>query len=165
MIFSLHIDANSLSELRARAQAALELEGSGATVQAKQNATVESTPAEVVKDAPMEAAKAPAVEANVKKGGKKTAAEPKSEPAETKPAESKANGATATIDELRAVFNDFVTKFGLAKAQDEGPRILERIFGSGVVQMSAVPNDPHKLAEAVAAVKAALAEGQGGLLG
>lgn len=60
--------------------------------------------------------------------------------------------ATATIDDVRNAMGAYVKAFGMAAAQEDGPKLLVSLFGEGVTKISAIPNDAASYAKALAAV-------------
>lgn len=46
-----------------------------------------------------------------------------------------------TADDVRRAMGDYVKKFGMAAAQEDGPALLKGLFGEGVGKISAIPAD------------------------
>lgn len=57
----------------------------------------------------------------------------------------------ATLDDIRNALGDYVKLFGMAAAQEDGPKVISLVCGDGVTQISKIPDD--KVAKALAGVK------------
>ncbi len=58
-----------------------------------------------------------------------------------------------THDDVRAALQKYVTRFGMAAAMEDGPKVFTMLFGDEVVKVSAVPSDQDSLAKAVAGIE------------
>lgn len=56
-------------------------------------------------------------------------------------------------DDVRAALQKYVTRFGMAAAMEDGPKVFTMLFGDEVVKVSAVPADQDSLAKAVAGIE------------
>lgn len=56
-------------------------------------------------------------------------------------------------DDVRAALQKYVTRFGMAAAMEDGPKVFTMLFGDEVVKVSAVPADRDSLAKAVAGIE------------
>jgi len=63
-----------------------------------------------------------------------------------------------TADAVKAAFDQYVNRFGVAAAQEDGPQLLDRVFGVGVIRrVRDVPTDDQgKLGRIIAAVEGAI---------
>lgn len=61
--------------------------------------------------------------------------------------------ADATLDDVRGALGDYVAKFGMAAAQEDGPKVLKLLFGDGVAKISTIPEGADNFARAVAGVR------------
>lgn len=57
-----------------------------------------------------------------------------------------------THDDVRNALSAYVDKFGMAAAQEDGPKVLQLIFGEGVTKVSQVPGDQDSFAKAVSGI-------------
>ena len=160
MTVVLHIEADTLAELRRASAVALGLVDqitAAAPIEVKAPDTgVEANGPE--REQEPEAKPEPAR----KQRGRKAEAEPKADPkAEVKTGpkpepESKRPGLLSR-DDVRSVFNRYVHEFGVAATQEDGPKLLARAFGNGLARIVDVPEDNQaKLQEVIAAVHAAI---------
>jgi hypothetical protein len=62
-----------------------------------------------------------------------------------------AGGGAKTLDDVRAALGKYVKAFGMAAAQEDGPRVLSMVCGDDVVKISAVPDD--KIAAVIAGIE------------
>jgi hypothetical protein len=62
-----------------------------------------------------------------------------------------AGGGAKTLDDVRAALGKYVKAFGMAAAQEDGPRVLSMVCGDGVTKISAVPDD--KIAAVIAGIE------------
>lgn len=58
-----------------------------------------------------------------------------------------------THDDVRAALQKYVTRFGMAAAMEDGPKVFTMLFGDEVVKVSAVPADQDSLGKAVAGIE------------
>ena len=58
-----------------------------------------------------------------------------------------------THDDVRAALQKYVTRFGMAAAMEDGPKVFSMLFGDEVVKVSAVPADQDSLGKAVAGIE------------
>lgn len=58
-----------------------------------------------------------------------------------------------THDDVRAALQKYVTRFGMAAAMEDGPKVFTMLFGDEVVKVSAVPSDQDSLGKAVAGIE------------
>ncbi len=56
-------------------------------------------------------------------------------------------------DDVRAALQKYVTRFGMAAAMEDGPKVFTMLFGDEVVKVSAVPSDQDSLGKAVAGIE------------
>lgn len=56
-------------------------------------------------------------------------------------------------DDVRAALQKYVTRFGMAAAMEDGPKVFTMLFGDEVVKVSAVPADQDSLGKAVAGIE------------
>jgi hypothetical protein len=74
------------------------------------------------------------------------------EKAETE-ATKAASGKKLTHDDARAALGKYVNRFGMEAALEDGPKVLNLLFGEGVSKVSAIPDDQDSLAKAVAGIE------------
>jgi hypothetical protein len=86
----------------------------------------------------------PAVEAQDKADEK---ADEKADTEASKPAEK------VTHDDVRAALGDYVKKFGMPAAQEDGPKVLVLVLGEGKSKVSDIPDDQELLAKCINGVK------------
>ena len=56
-------------------------------------------------------------------------------------------------DDVRSALQKYVTRFGMAAAMEDGPKVFSMLFGDEVVKVSAVPADQDSLGKAVAGIE------------
>lgn len=69
-----------------------------------------------------------------------------------------ASGNKLTLDDVRAALGDYVKKFGMPAAQEDGPKVITLMFGEGKVKVSDIPDDQAALEKAVAGVREMIAK-------
>lgn len=74
------------------------------------------------------------------------------EAAETE-ATKAASGKALTHDDVRNELGAYVKAYGMAAAQEDGPKVIALMFGEGKTKVSDIPDDQASLAKAVAGVK------------
>jgi hypothetical protein len=52
----------------------------------------------------------------------------------------------ATIDDVRKAMGEYVKVYGMAAAQEDGPKLLRQLFGESVAKISSIPADGYGLA-------------------
>jgi hypothetical protein len=52
----------------------------------------------------------------------------------------------ATIDDVRKAMGEYVKVYGMAAAQEDGPKLLRQLFGEAVAKISSIPADGYGLA-------------------
>lgn len=73
------------------------------------------------------------------------------EKAETE-ATKAASGKKLTHDDARGALGKYVNRFGMEAALEDGPKVLNLLFGESVSKVSAIPDDQESLAKAVAGI-------------
>ena len=58
-----------------------------------------------------------------------------------------------TADDVRSALGEYVAKYGMAAAQEDGPKLLALAFGESVKTISAIPATPENYAKAVAGAR------------
>jgi hypothetical protein len=58
-----------------------------------------------------------------------------------------ATGGKATLDDVRNALGKYVARFGMAAAQEDGPKVITMVCGDGHVKMSDIPDDPAIVAK------------------
>lgn len=66
-------------------------------------------------------------------------------------AAAKAEDPSLTLDDVRSAMGKYVTAYGMAAAQEDGPKLFQLAFGPGIVKMSQIPPTQEALKKAVAA--------------
>lgn len=56
-------------------------------------------------------------------------------------------------DDVRDALGEYVNKFGMPAAQEDGPKVLVLLFGEGKAKVSDIPDDQVALAKAVEGIK------------
>ena len=74
------------------------------------------------------------------------------EAAETASAKA-ASGKKLTHDDVRSALGAYVKAYGMAAAQEDGPKVIALMFGAGSSKVSDIPDTPEALAKAVAGVE------------
>ena len=64
-----------------------------------------------------------------------------------------ATGKTLTLDDVRNALGKYVKAYGMAAAQEDGPKCITLMFGEGKVKVSDVPDTQEALARAVAGIE------------
>lgn len=192
-MLTLHLQADTLTELRAQAILALDIrtlsheQAAAKVTELQYEVTVSDTPTAEILEKPEES-QVQTTEALSKETSEPVvsdAAEP--EPVPEKPAkktrakkekpaiiaafaeaiEKQADEAIEllapepeklTVESARSAFQQYVQKFGLEAAKEDGPILLERVYGSGsVLRVKDIPEkDQAKLGRIIAAVEGAI---------
>ena len=141
------------AELPAEAQAA-KAETKPAEAEAPKPARRARAPKDEPKAAPAPAAEPPAISTGEARVGPQDPPEVQEQDAADEAAETAATRkAPATADDVRAALGDYVTKFGMAAAQEDGQQVLRRLFGEGIAKISEIPAGAENFAKAVAGMK------------
>lgn len=62
-------------------------------------------------------------------------------------------GKVLTHDDVRTALGTYVTKYGMAAAQQDGPKLIAKVCGDGKVKISDIPDDQEVLGKVVAGVQ------------
>lgn len=72
-------------------------------------------------------------------------------------ADANSNG-KLTLDDVRGALKDYVSAFGIAATQEDGPKVFALLFGDACKKVSDIPEDQASLGKAVAGVQEMLAK-------
>jgi hypothetical protein len=165
-MLTLHLEAETLTELRDRACKVLALDLASAASETKSQ--------DISFDTAESAASPEKTETT--QPDNTAGPMPQSEPAKKKATPRKSKGkdeqgltdiadaitgkqetAPLTLESVRGAFDQYVQRFGVQAAQIDGPILLGRVFGGTIQRIKDIPeDDPSKLARIIAAVEGAI---------
>ncbi|MGE0211800.1 MAG: hypothetical protein AB7S41_08915 [Parvibaculaceae bacterium] len=155
---TVHITINAESAADARAQM-LELLNLPNAVGTVVGSTAAETMAEPVADKPKATRTRRAKDDKPATEGPTDSAETAAADAADEAAEqAAATKKELTHDDVRAALGEYVRRFGMAAAQEDGPKVITLMFGEGKTKVSDIPTDQASLQKAIDGIGEMLAK-------